>query len=195
MDWFIASVHMLVQTEADTLEFLASFSTLPEAALLWHATGERRSANSIASTTRTPTATMPGCYLYTVGDAVETMVMAALPAVANAFQMAGCSVSTITSLWTRQCFWNYLDWEGVVQYIVLCSCLGGDGDGSGSGGSDGDGGGWVARWCTAVLAHMQPIILEHAMGGKEGVGLMEALTSQPIAGFRPGEWLEFMESL
>ena len=55
------------------------------------------------------------------------------------------------------------------------------------------------RWCTAVLAHLQPAILDRAMwgGGGDGEGelLVEWLNTHPIRNFHPADWVEFMQQL
>lgn len=55
-------------------------------------------------------------------------------------------VLQICQLWTRQCFWNYLDWPEICHYVTICILLGVD---------------YQVYMCVAILKHMQRDILYH----------------------------------
>jgi hypothetical protein len=48
-----------------------------------------------------------------------------------------------------------------------------------------------ALYCVAVLKHLEPCILEHVRSKR----LEERLWSDPIRGFRLGDWLSYIEGL
>lgn len=48
--------------------------------------------------------------------------------------------------WLKQCFWNYLDWNEICQYVCLCVVMGID---------------YQVYLCCAILKHQQKNIMEH----------------------------------
>lgn len=153
-------------------------SRLPVAAGLWHCCSNARSSlNNAAAAVADVGA--PRCILDAYGDpasladTVERLVAAKLPAIANAFQVGGISIGAVVTLWSKQCFWNFLDWDGVVEYMTLCTVM-----------DDG----FQARYMMAVLAHLQPLILKHAPVGD----LPEVMLTSPIRQFSVGDWLDFI---
>lgn len=178
MDWFAASAHMILRSQENSLTYLENMSRLPVAAGLWHCCSNARSSlNNAAAAVADVGA--PRCILDAYGDpasladTVERLVAAKLPAIANAFQVGGISIGAVVTLWSKQCFWNFLDWDGVVEYMTLCTVM-----------DDG----FQARYMMAVLAHLQPLILKHAPVGD----LPEVMLTSPIRQFSVGDWLDFI---
>eukprot|EP00064_Thunnus_orientalis_P021654 superscaffoldBa00006706_g21820 len=78
--------------------------------------------------------------------------------------------------WLTQCFWNYLDWTEICQYVSTCVLMGPD---------------YQVYICVAVLKHLQPNILQRTQSQELQVFLKE----EPIQDFKVSDYLEFMEGL
>ena len=79
-------------------------------------------------------------------------------------------------LWLRQCFWNFLDWHEIMQFVALCVEMEED---------------FQAHYCVAILRHLEPLILECVVKKN----LVECIKTRPITGFRVGAHLAFLAQL
>jgi phosphate starvation-inducible membrane PsiE len=48
--------------------------------------------------------------------------------------------------WLKQCFWTYLDWTDIIQYLTMVMVMGVD---------------YQVYVCVAALRHLRPLIVEH----------------------------------
>lgn len=166
-DWFTATLFSILKQESITLEILNALADLPWSTFIWHA---RLTGSSLLP----PNGTHP--LYHSFMHVVENIVGKELPAVSSAFRLSGYTISHIAMTWTRQCFWNFLDWDEIVQYITL-SITGGPP--------------MQVYFIVAILRHLQPTILERS----QNEALVESLKAMPIEGFRCSLQIEYFKDL
>ena len=188
-DWLAGTICLLAGADTRRAHGLLSFLALrADAPLLWPwlgnataytvpATSARRRSGT--STTKTKNHSTlgppPPPHMYTMtAHQLEVLVHAELPAVHSAFKQSGLTVSQIVVHWLSQCFLNYLDWPEVAAFVTLTLARGPS---------------FPVLYCTAVLSHLQPLILREALRD----GLAECLKGGPIEGFRLATHFEYMQ--
>ncbi|XP_071784786.1 protein broad-minded-like isoform X1 [Asterias amurensis] len=110
------------------------------------------------------------------GHNVELILQTEVPHVYTAFRMSGYTPSQICQQWLRQCFWNYLDWTDISQYIALCIVMGVD---------------YQVYMCVAVLHFLQQRLLLHTQTQQLQVFLKE----NSIEGFHVRLHVDYMTKL
>uniref|UniRef100_A0A3P9PVV4 Protein broad-minded n=1 Tax=Poecilia reticulata TaxID=8081 RepID=A0A3P9PVV4_POERE len=96
---------------------------------------------------------------------VEMLLKAEVPLVHSAFRMSGFTPSQVCLHWLTQCFWNYLDWTEICQYICTCVVMGPD---------------YQVYLCVAVFKHLEPEILERTQSQELQLFLKVKLQSRSI---------------
>jgi len=171
-DWFVATVFLMTSGNADrTYEILSGFSSLLGSAYLWT---RRTHCSKLLPRTFVLSGILP-VYSVTCHE-VELILQLELPHIHSAFRMSGCSSAQICQQWLNQCFWNYLDWAQICQYVTVCVVLGED---------------YQVYVCVAVLRHLEHELM-HQMQDKN---LLVYLKEQPIRRFKVRDHLDYMMQL
>lgn len=164
-DWFAASIFLLSGGNADRAErFLVRFGCTLGSCFIW----PRRNRISCSEI---------GVNWSVVCHHVEHIVELELPNVYSTLTMSGYSPARIAQHWTRQCFYNYVNWPSICDFIALCCVLGPD---------------YVVYTCVAALKHLAPE-LEYQLQRKNVVLF---LLEQPLDdNFRLADCMDFMKHL
>ncbi|XP_044232280.1 protein broad-minded isoform X3 [Thunnus albacares] len=140
-DWLASTVFLLMCGDTErSLRLLLSLSSLLASAFIWPA----RIHASIHVPVAAAQSGIPPVYWCTA-HYVEMLLKAEVPLVHSAFRMSGFTPSQMCLHWLTQCFWNYLDWTEICQYVSTCVLMGPD---------------YQVYICVAVLKHLQPNILQ-----------------------------------
>ncbi|NWW82396.1 BROMI protein, partial [Climacteris rufus] len=171
-DWFASSIFLIMSGDREkTLTFLQQFSCLLVSAFLW--------LPRLHLSMHLPVATVDyGIHpvYFCSAHHIEMLLKAELPLVCSAFHMSGFTPSQICLQWITQCFWNYMDWSEICNYIATCIFLGPD---------------YQIYMCISVFRHLQQDILKHT----EARDLQVFLKEEALHGFRVSDYLDYMESL
>ncbi|XP_033110986.1 protein broad-minded-like [Anneissia japonica] len=171
-DWFAASVFLMMAGNKDKAwNFLYHFSTLASSGFLWM-------PRLYASVHLPLEQTISGIHpvFSSTGHNVELILQQEVSHVYSAFKMSGYTPSQICQHWLTQSFWNYLDWQQICHYILVCILFGVD---------------YQVYICIAILRFMRPHILQH----RQQQNLQVFLKEESIVGFKVGQHLQYMKSL
>ncbi|TRY70063.1 hypothetical protein TCAL_15021 [Tigriopus californicus] len=115
------------------------------------------------------------------GHHIEAILSKEAPVVFMELQNEMISPSLLCYQWWNQCLLNVLDWTEICHYHLLIILFGPD---------------YLIYFFTALLRHLQTPILE-AVQDQHGDGryLIEILMTEPVSGFRTGDYLPFMQLL
>jgi len=171
-DWFAGTLFLMASGNTDRTEkFLSKFSSLLTAGYVWtkrlHGSADMR--RDLVNTGIPPT-----CFV--ACHHIEHILQLELPHVYSVFKMSGYSPAQICQHWLRQCFWNYLDWPQICEYISLCITCGPD---------------YSVYMCVAVLHYLQSDLMRHM----QNKNLIVFLKEEPIRYFRVGSSLDYMQRL
>ncbi|KAK2192197.1 hypothetical protein NP493_37g10001 [Ridgeia piscesae] len=171
-DWFVATVFLLMNGNKEKAwNLLRDISVTSVSAHLW--------LSRLHASVHLPASVTLSGILPVFSSAchnIELILQSDVSHVYSAFKMSGCSPAQICQHWIRQCFWNYLDWLDICQYVCVCLCLGVD---------------YQVYTCVAILRHLHREIMHHM----QHKNLIVYLKEEPIRGFRIGEHLEYMQQL
>jgi hypothetical protein len=171
-DWFAATVFLMAAGNADRTEkFLCKFSALLAAGYVW----TKRLHGSAHVLRELAVTGMPPAY-FVVCHHIEHILQLEVPNVYSVFKMSGYSPAQICQHWLRQCFWNYLDWPQICEYIAACVTLGAD---------------YSVYMCVAVLRHLQRDLMQHL----QYKNLVVFLKEEPIQNFRFSDHMKYMQEL
>ncbi|XP_048841118.1 protein broad-minded [Brienomyrus brachyistius] len=171
-DWFVSTVFLLLRGDGKRAwDLLRRLSGLLASAFLWPS----RLHDSVHLPAEVAQSGIPLTYSCTA-HYVEMLLKTEVPLVSSAFRMSGFTPSQICLQWLSQCFWNYLDWPEICQYVCTTVVMGAD---------------YQVYMCVAVLKHLQQPVLQHA----QTQDLQVFLKEEPIQGFRVSDHLEYMEGL
>jgi len=171
-DWFLATIFLMTSGNVDrTYNFLSSFSTLLSSAFVWT---QRTHCSKLLPQSFVLSGILP-LYAVTCHN-VELILQLELPHIHSVFRMSGCSPAQICQQWLNQCFWNYLDWPQIYQYVMICVVLGAD---------------YQVYMCIAILRHLQCDLMRQMQDKK----LLIYLKEEPIRHFIISDHLEYMQQL
>ncbi|XP_036003093.1 protein broad-minded isoform X3 [Fundulus heteroclitus] len=171
-DWLASTVFLIMAGNMErSLHLLLNLSSQLSSAFIWPA----RTHASVHFPQQVAESGISPVYWCTA-HYVEMLLKAEVPLVHSAFRMSGFTPSQMCLHWLTQCFWNYLDWTEICQYICTCVVMGPD---------------YQVYLCVALFKHLQPEILERTQSQELQVFLKE----EPIAGFKFSNYLEFMMGL
>ncbi|XP_014822723.1 PREDICTED: protein broad-minded-like, partial [Poecilia mexicana] len=171
-DWLASSVFLIMAGNVErSLPLLLNLSCLLSSAFIWPARihGSVHVPQEVAESGISPVYWCTAHY-------VEMLLKAEVPLVHSAFRMSGFTPSQVCLHWLTQCFWNYLDWTEICQYICTCVVMGPD---------------YQVYLCVALFKHLEPEILERTQSQELQIFLKE----EPIKGFEFSSYLEFMTGL
>jgi len=171
-DWFVATVFLMTSGNMDkACNILSSFSSLLSSAFLWT---QRIHCSKLLPQSFVLSGILP---LYSVTcHNVELILQLELPHIHSAFRMSGCSSAQICQQWLNQCFWNYLDWPQIYQYVTVCVVFGVD---------------YQVYMCVAVLRHLQHELMQQM----QDKNLLIFLKEEPIRQFKIRDHLDYMQQL
>ncbi|CAH8649170.1 unnamed protein product [Dicrocoelium dendriticum] len=113
-DWFAATVFLISKGNLDsTWQFLSRFARDIRSVYLWPIRGRLLFGKRSANSSLTPFITN-SCHF------LNHIVALECPTLYNTFQMVQLCPSQIFMRWVNQCFWNYLNWCDIVDYIITC---------------------------------------------------------------------------
>ncbi|CAB3998353.1 Hypothetical predicted protein [Paramuricea clavata] len=171
-DWFASTVFLIMAGDGEkSWNFLFKFSCLVSSVYLW--------TPRLHASVHLPTPLMVSGIspIYSsVCHNIELVLQAEVPLVFSAFRISGYTPSQICQHWLSQCFWNYLDWEDICAYVVICLALGID---------------YQVYLCVAILHHLQRDILRETQRQR----LVLFLKEGPVLNFELSEYMEFMMDL
>ncbi|EGD81146.1 hypothetical protein PTSG_13150 [Salpingoeca rosetta] len=124
-DWFVSTI-MLLSGPGTGPHLLQQLSRAPCSRYLWF-----HPQSTTAYSTALSQHIQHACEVFT-------------PQVHTALRLAGLSTSHVCSLWLEQVFWNYLDWQEVVLYVLASIVIGPS---------------FALATCVAALKHLQDSIL------------------------------------
>lgn len=171
-DWLAATVFLVFHGNQErSWQFLQRLSCLGCSAYVWPA----RMHASIH---------LPGVLLASgihplfssTAHNVELILQLEEPIVMSAFKMSGYTPAQICVHWLKQCFWTYLDWVDIVQYLSMVMVMGVD---------------YQVYVCVAALRHLRPHVVQHY----QTQDLVVFLKEEPIKGFHIAEQLPYMKDL
>ncbi|MEQ2260441.1 hypothetical protein XENORESO_016994, partial [Xenotaenia resolanae] len=140
-DWLASTVFLIMAGNMErSLHLLLNLSSQLSSAFIWPA----RIHASVHLPQEVAVSGIPPVYWCTA-HYVEMLLKAEVPLVHSAFRMSGFTPSQMCLHWLTQCFWNYLDWTEICQYICTCVVMGPD---------------YQVYLCLAIFKHLQPEILE-----------------------------------
>ncbi|XP_061197318.1 protein broad-minded-like [Saccostrea echinata] len=171
-DWFAATIFLMFGGNLEkSWNFLHKFSTLGCSGYLW--------IPRLHCSVHLPSDLMCSGIsplFSSTGHNIELILQIELPLVASAFKMSGFTPAQICFHWLKQCFWNYLDWTEICQYVCLCIVMGID---------------YQVYLCCSILKHLQKNIMEH-MQTQE---LIIYLKENAITGFHSSNYMTYMIGL
>ncbi|XP_023203531.1 protein broad-minded isoform X2 [Xiphophorus maculatus] len=171
-DWLASTVFLIMAGNLErSLHLLLNLSCQLSSAFIWPA----RIHASVHVPQEVAESGISPVYWCTAHN-VEMLLKAEVPLVHSAFRMSGFTPSQMCLHWLTQCFWNYLDWTEICQYICTCVVMGPD---------------YQVYLCVAVFKHLEPEILERTQSQELQIFLKE----EPIKGFEFSSYLEFMMGL
>ena len=171
-DWFLATVFLMTSGNVDrTYSLLSSFSALLSSAFIW----TQRTHCSQLLPQPFVSCGIPPVYSVTCHN-VELILQLELPHIHSVFRMSGCSPAQICQQWLNQCFWNYLDWPQIYQYVTICVVFGAD---------------YQVYTCVAILRHLQ----HELMRQMQDKNLLIFLKEEPIRHFKIRDHLDYMQQL
>ncbi|KAM4712468.1 protein broad-minded isoform 2-T2 [Anableps anableps] len=171
-DWLASTIFLIMAGNTErSLHLLLNLSSQLSSAFIWPA----RIHASVHFPQEIAESGVPPLY-WSTAHYVEMLLKAEVPLVHSAFRMSGFTPSQMCLHWLTQCFWNYLDWSEICQYICTCVVMGPD---------------YQVYLCVAVFKHLQPEILARTQLQELQIFLKE----EPIAGFKFSSYLEFMMGL
>lgn len=171
-DWFLATIFLMTSGNADrTYSFLSSFSSLLSSAFAWT---QRTHCSALLPRSFVLSGILP-IYSVTCHN-VELILQLELPHIYSAFRMSGCSPAQICQQWLNQCFWNYLDWPQIYQYVMICVVFGAD---------------YQVYMCIAVLRHLQHELMQQM----QDKNLLIFLKEEPIRHFKLRDHVDYMQQL
>ncbi|KAG5454591.1 Protein broad-minded [Clonorchis sinensis] len=112
-DWFTATIFIGFRGNFGRCwEFLSQFASDPRSVYLWPVRGQYLMTES----------SDPCVDLFRLRSCqfLEHLLALECPNVYNAFLMVELPPSQIFSRWNNQCFWNYLNWNQIVDRLVIC---------------------------------------------------------------------------
>ncbi|XP_014674990.1 PREDICTED: protein broad-minded-like isoform X2 [Priapulus caudatus] len=171
-DWFVATVFLLFGGDGRrSSAFMKNLATLPAATFLCMPAAHKSAylPRSVAQNGLHPV-------YFITGHWVELLLATELSVVHAAFSVNGISAAQLCYHWMSQCFWNYLDWKEICQYISLCLLLNID---------------YQVHFCMAILRHLQPLVQKHCYSED----LLLILHEQPIRDFHVEQHMIFMDDL
>ena len=171
-DWFVGLVFILMQGDAQlTYTLLASFSTQLCSGYIW--VNRLHKSKFVA---QNQVITGSHWAITNLMQLLELIVKTELPNIHNAFQISGLCLSTICSIWVRQCFLNFLDLEEICNYILTVLIMGVD---------------YQIYFIVSLLRHLEQDILSSTQENN----LIYSILENPIRGFVASVWLEYMREL
>ncbi|XP_076469965.1 protein broad-minded-like isoform X2 [Babylonia areolata] len=171
-DWLVATVFLVFHGNQDRAwTFLQRLSCLGCSAYLWPA----RMHASVHLPAALLCSGIPPVFSSTAHN-VELILQVEEPITLSAFKMSGYTPAQICVHWLKQCFWNYLDWADIVQYLSLVMVMGVD---------------YQVYVCVAVLRHLRQAIVQH----HQTQDLVVLLKEEPIRGFHIAEQLPYLKEL
>lgn len=115
------------------------------------------------------------------GHHIEAILSKEAPVVSMELQNEMISPSLLCYQWWNQCLLNVLDWTEICHYHLLIILFGPD---------------YLIYFFTSLLRHLQTPILNAVQDQHDnGRYLIEILMTEPVAGFRTGDYLPFMQKL
>jgi hypothetical protein len=178
-DWFLSTLFLIMETDVSkTSDFLTILAKTTSSLFIWPTFG-RSLEISIKKDYNVSCLSATGCQW------VEAIVQVHHPMILSAFTMNGCSVTQVISFynlqlvlrWIRECFWNILDFQEILHYILICTCFGPD---------------YQIYFCVALINHVRTTLLASARDQT----LIYFINSNSIAdGFKAGDYIEFMHKL
>ncbi|XP_028254205.1 protein broad-minded [Parambassis ranga] len=171
-DWLASTVFLIMAGNTEqSLGLLLNLSSLLTSAFIWPA----RIHASVHFPKEVAESGILPVYWCTA-HYVEMLLKAEVPLVHAAFRMSGFTPSQMCLHWLTQCFWNYLDWTEICNYICTCVVMGPD---------------YQVYMCVAIFKHLQPDILQHTQSQE----LQVVLKEEPIQDFKISSYMEFMLQL
>ncbi|VDP67370.1 unnamed protein product [Echinostoma caproni] len=114
-DWFTATMFLAFRGDANLAwEFLAQFASDRLSIFIWPQRAQRFSAHANGDDSTN------NWSLHLTGHFVDHILALECPNVYNTFVLAELPPSQIVRRWMKQCFWNYLDWSGIIDFMVIC---------------------------------------------------------------------------
>ncbi|XP_059144454.1 protein broad-minded-like isoform X2 [Physella acuta] len=170
-DWFTATVFLAFNGNREKAwNFLYKLSSLGTSGYIWIV----RLHSSILPNNLLASG-IPPLFSSTAHN-IELLLQSELPLVTSAFKMSGYTPSQICLHWLTQCFWNYLDWQDILHYLVTCVVLGID---------------YQVYLCVSILRHLQEKILS-CMQTQE---LVIFLKEEVIRDFHVIDEIKYMKEL
>ncbi|KAF5404737.1 hypothetical protein PHET_01840, partial [Paragonimus heterotremus] len=112
-DWFAATIFLLFNGDVNlSWTFLSEFAADLRSVYIWH-TRSQLVTCSFSSGVTNPFY-FNGCHF------LDRILALECPDVYNTFLLVELSPSQIFIRWLKQCFWNYLNWPEIVDYIFAC---------------------------------------------------------------------------
>ena len=173
-DWFAGIVHLLFMGDTKrSVSFLENCAKVCDALCLWPACGYMLTKSISGGF---PNGDILEPLMLLVANNVELVVERELPEIASAFRMSGYCPGLIAQHWLRQCFLNFLNWNEIVIYILVCFVCGVD---------------YQIYSCVAILKHMYRKILINS----QQQTLLVFLKDEPVVGFKFCDYINFMNDL
>ncbi|TPP66646.1 hypothetical protein FGIG_00518 [Fasciola gigantica] len=114
-DWFTATIFLAFRGDANRAwEFLAHFAADPLSVYIWPRRAQMR------GTCLHGDLVLNYSSLHLTGHFIDHILALECPNIYNTFVLAEIPPSQIARRWVKQCFWNYLDWSGIMDYLILC---------------------------------------------------------------------------
>ncbi|KAA3677409.1 uncharacterized protein DEA37_0013435, partial [Paragonimus westermani] len=112
-DWFAATIFLLFNGDVNlSWTFLSEFAADLRSVYIWHTRSQLVSCSS-SSGVANPFY-VNACHFF------DRILALECPDVYNTFLLVELSPSQIFVRWVKQCFWNYLDWGEIVDYLFIC---------------------------------------------------------------------------
>ncbi|XP_070203121.1 protein broad-minded-like isoform X1 [Littorina saxatilis] len=171
-DWLVATVFLVFHGNRDRAwTFLHHLSSLGCSAYLWPA----RMHASVHLPAALLSSGIHPVFSSTAHN-VELILQIEEPITLSAFKMSGFTPAQICVHWLKQCWWNYLDWANIVQYLALVMVMGVD---------------YQVYVCVAAIRHLRQLIVQH----HQTQDLVVFLKEEPIRGFQVAEQLPYLKDL
>ena len=171
-DWFASLVFILMQGDAQlSYTLLTLFSTQMCSGYIW--VNRLHKSKLLAENQATIGF---HCAITNLMQWLELIVKSELPNIHSAFQISGLCLSTVCSIWVRQCFLNFLDFEEICNYFLTVLIMGVK---------------YQMYFIVSILKHLEQDILSSTQENN----LMYSLLENPIRGFTTSTWIEYMREL
>ncbi|CAL1262162.1 unnamed protein product [Larinioides sclopetarius] len=168
LDIFVCTVYLLFKSDIETAWLLLqNFAKSVNSIFIWRELMVQISENTSQKYVKLSTIILEWC---------DIVIKKTFPLLFSAFEFQGILPSVIYNYWTLQCYWNYLDFMEISQFILLNVLFSGE---------------YSLYFFASILKHLYNFILQNAHSND----LYSLLLKDSIQGFKVCDYIDFIHDL